>query len=175
MTERPLVVLCQLEGREFPEVEAELREQWPAFARYLGRVLDQDSYARSVCQWWDAGRELVIVEGDSLPPPGSVAALLHCPAEWCAHPSWVGRAYLPDTLGLARFSGRLTRRLPELAWQALHRRRPAERWTPARQVDSNLARLLYHHGLSPHLHFPPARHLRYANEPVDATTRPAST
>jgi len=59
------------------------------------------------------------VEGDSIPPPGSIAALLACERPWCAHQSWVGDRYLPNTLGLVKFSAGLREVLPRLADIAL--------------------------------------------------------
>lgn len=184
-------------------------EQWPGFVLHLDEPHPLCTYADYVRTLWAGLGDLVIVEGDSIPPPGSLAGLLECPAPWCTHQSWVGERYLEDTLGLARFSAALQRFRPYLADEALskpifwgdrHNRglaefRPAkelgvvpledaalEVWpelaerTRRRQhhppttahpkaIDMRLGGELRKLGLTPHVHRPPALHLRYANDP----------
>src|SRR6266704_1510216 len=117
----PLVVICALKGRLFPEVEAAVAEQWPDYAIHLDEPHPLASYADFVRTVWAGPGDLVLVEGDSVPPAGSIARLLECERPWCSHPSWVGERYLDDTLGLVKFSLGLRQVLPKLADQALAR------------------------------------------------------
>ena len=115
----PLVVICALRGRLFPEVEAAVAEQWPDYAIHLDDPHPLASYADFVRTVWAGLGDLVIVEGDSIPPPGAIAGLLECEHVWCSHPSWVGYGYLDNTLGLVKFSLGLQQTLPRLAETAL--------------------------------------------------------
>lgn len=115
----PLVVICALAGRLFPQVEAAVKTQWPAYAVHLDDPHPLASYADFVRTAWTGWGDLVIVEGDCIPPPGSIPALLDCPEPWCTHASWVGDHYLDDTLGLVKFSAQLQQDQPYLADQAL--------------------------------------------------------
>lgn len=116
---RPLVVICALRGRLFPEVEAAVGEQYPDYAIHTDEPYPLCTYADFVRTIWAGLGDLVIVEGDSIPPPGSISRLLECDHPWCAHPSWVGDRYLNDTLGLVRFSQGLQETLPKFADSAL--------------------------------------------------------
>lgn len=118
---RPLVAICALRGRLFPEVEAAVAEQWPGYAIHLDDPFPLASYPDFVRTIWAGIGDFVIVEGDCIPPPGSIARLLECPWPWCSHPSWVGDRYLDNTLGLAKFSRQLQERVPYLAEHALAR------------------------------------------------------
>jgi hypothetical protein len=115
----PLVVICALRGRLFPEVVEAVAEQWPDYAIHLDNRHPLASYADFMRTVWAGLGDLVIVEGDCVPPPGSIRALIDCPRQWCSHPSWVGDHYLDNTLGLARFSQSLQEVLPRLADVAL--------------------------------------------------------
>lgn len=116
---RPLVVACALRGRLFVEVVASLITQWPEFAVHTDDPHPLASYADFVRVAWRGPGDLVIVEGDSVPPPGSILGLLECEHPWCSHPSWVGDRYLDNTLGLVKFSAGLRETLPNLAEIAL--------------------------------------------------------
>lgn len=124
----PLVVICHLAGRLFHEVEAALAAQYPAYAVHTDQPYPLCTYADFMRVAWRGPGDLVIVEGDSVPPAGSIARLLECGRPWCSHPSWVGDRYLSDTLGLVKFSAGLREVLPHLAEWALTGQR--WRWGP---------------------------------------------
>lgn len=156
MENRPLVVICALKGRLFPEVEAAVAEQFPGYAVHLDEPYPLCTYADFVRTVWAGLGDLVIVEGDVIPPPGSLAGLLACGELWCSHPSWVGDRYLDDTLGLVKFSRRLQANHPWLADIALTR----GLWRRNR----------YNRGLED---FEPRRHLGYVQiEPMVARVWP---
>ena len=115
----PLVVICALRGRLFPQVEAAVAAQWRAYAVHIDEPYPLCTYADFVRVAWRGPDDLVIVEGDVIPPTGSIQALLDCPRPWCSHPSWVGDRYLDNTLGLVKFSFGLREVLPQLAEWAL--------------------------------------------------------
>lgn len=111
---RPLVAICELRGRHFPEVEAAVSAQAPDYLLHVDDPWPQDSYARFIEADWRLDRDLVIVEGDVLPPPGAIAALLNCPQPWCMHRLWLADHYADITLGLCKFSAGLKARFPWL-------------------------------------------------------------
>lgn len=206
----PLVVICALRGRLFPQVVQAVAEQWPDYAIHLDNPHPLCSYADFVRTAWAGLGDLVIVEGDVIPPPGSIARLLACERAWCSHPSWVGDHYLDNTLGLVRFSQSLQEVLPRLADQALAREpfrgqthnrglsdfvpaphlgpvvveasvarvwpelqgraweRALERGTTAhpKAIDMRLDYELRKARVEVHVHHPPSKHLRYANDPT---------
>lgn len=206
----PLVVICALRDRLFGEVEEAVAAQWPDYATHLDEPYPLATYADFMRVAWRGPHDLVIVEGDSVPPPGSIQALLDCDFPWCSHPSWVGDRYLNDTLGLVKFSLGLRSALPNLAewaltgqrWRWGPRNRGLENFTPrphlglvpidesVLKVWPQLAEEAYELALHPgtdahpkaidmrlgyeltkariplHVHQPPARHLRYPNDPA---------
>lgn len=214
---RPLVVICALEGRLFPEVEAAVAGQWPAYAVHLDQPYPLRTYADFVRTAWAGLGDLVIVEGDCIPPPDAIARLLDCERPWCSHPSWVGDRYLDNTLGLAKFSQGLQEVLPHLAEHALAKEewrgnnwnrgleaykpspylgvvpveasilavwpeleglaweRRLERGTTAhpKAIDMRLDYELAKARVGLHVHQPPSKHLRYANDPTDWSRLPA--
>lgn len=121
-------MICALRGRLFPEVEAATAEQHPDYALHLDEPYPLCTYADFMRVAWKGPGDLVIVEGDSIPPEGAIPALLGCPRPWCSHPSWVGDRYLDNTLGLVKFSAGLRETLPQLAEWALTGQR--WRWGP---------------------------------------------
>lgn len=121
---RPLVVICALRDRLFAQVRAAVLTQWPEYAVHLDEPYPLRTYADFVRTVWAGLGDLVIVEGDVVPPAGSIEALLTCPHPWCSHPSWVGDKFLDNTLGLVKFSESLQLAHPFLADNALAR----EQW-----------------------------------------------
>ena len=115
----PLVVICALRGRLFPQVEQAVSEQWPDYAVHLDEPHPLCTYADFVRVAWRGPDHLVIIEGDCIPPPDAITRLLDCERPWCSHPSWVGDRYLDNTLGLVKFSLGLRETLPLLAERAL--------------------------------------------------------
>ena len=65
--------------------------------------------------------DLIIVEQDVIPPPGSLRALEACPGLWCGHRLPFEGKLNYGTLGLAKFSRELKRILPLLFDYALAR------------------------------------------------------
>ena len=115
----PLVVICALKGRLFPGVVDAVARQWPNYAVHLDEPHPLATYADFMRTIWTGWGDVVVIEGDCIPPPGAIPALLACAEPWCSHPSWVGDHYLDDTLGLVKFSAALQEARPRLADQAL--------------------------------------------------------
>jgi hypothetical protein len=65
--------------------------------------------------------DLVICEQDVVPPPGAIAGLLACDHYWCGHLLPFEGRFNYATLGLAKFSAELKRRLPAVFDYALAR------------------------------------------------------
>lgn len=133
MPDRPLVVICALRGRLFHEVERAVAEQWPDYAVHLDEPHPLRTYADFFRSVWAGLGDLVVVEGDSIPPPGAIRQLLDCPRDWCTHESWVGDRYLDNTLGLVKFSQLLQLQEPGLADKAL-----SAPWLPGQHWDRGL-------------------------------------
>lgn len=191
-------------------------EQWPDYATHMDEPYPLCTYADFVRVAWRGPGDLVIVEGDVVPPPGAIEALLDCERPWCSHPSWVGDRYLDDTLGLVKFSAGLREVLPRLAESALTgqgwrwgpRNRGLEDFRPRKHlgvvplddsvlgvwpelagtasemayepgtdahpkaIDMRLAYELSKARVALHVHQPPARHLRYENDPTSPPKQP---
>lgn len=138
----PLVVLCGLAGRIFPEARQALAAQWPHYSVHLDQPYPLCTYADFVRVAWRGPGHLLIVEGDVVATEGSIQRLLDCPRPWCSHPSWVGDRYLDDTLGLVKFSAGLREVLPNLAewaltgqrWRFQVRNRGLEAFTPRQRL-----------------------------------------
>lgn len=161
----PLVVICELSGRHFPEVEAEVWRQHPGYHLHVDQPWPQDTYARYLTEEWTIPGDLVVIEGDVLPAPRSIQALLDCPRDWCLHRLWLADHYADITLGLCKFSAHLKRAMPWLpgrSWFGQDGTRPVTHW---KGIDIALAYELVKNGVQPHFHEPPPVHLRYANDP----------
>ena len=160
------VILALVEGVDYPEVQEELRRQWPDHSLWNvdpARVMDYGHWLR---EEWTGADHLVIVEHDVVPPPCSINALLQCSADWCAHPIWLGDHFSERTLGLVKFSRRLQQRWPGLLKLALPQWGEGRSFVHWRSVDSAIMRVLDFHGEAVHIHRPPARHIhKYPESP----------
>lgn len=121
---RPLVVICARQDRLFPEVESAVREQYADYAVHFDDPFPSRSYPDFIRAAWAGLGDLVIIEGDVLPPPGAIATLLACPGEWCQHELWLGDHFVDINLGLVKFSQRLQQHYPRLPDDALTRQSP---------------------------------------------------
>ena len=108
----------------------------------------------------------MVLEGDVVPPPGAVMGLLSCSKPWCVHEVWTGERYDARTLGLAKFSGELVLELEGWPRRALFPGHQRGRLVHVQSVDVALALYLERQGVRPHVHRPPAVHLRYENDPL---------
>lgn len=78
-------------------------------------------YADLLRGLWHEPGELIVVEQDVVPPPGSLQALHDCPALWCGHMLPFQGGVNSGTLGLAKFSAECKRVFPLLFDFALAR------------------------------------------------------
>ncbi len=125
-------------------------------ARVGGRLVDvsadREAYWRLLVEAWDGTADLMVVEHDVLPPPGIVAELAGCPAEWCTCPYRVGGLMISRGLGCARFAAGLQARVPDAAVEAgvpAGEREPGRVWWA---LDHRLAGVLGRFGCVPHEH-----------------------
>lgn len=118
-------------------------------------LLDGDTeYARVLSALWRASESFVLVEGDVVPWPGAVRALLDCPEPWCGHNYPIASGFNCGTLGCVKFGAALMRQWPSL-WV---------RWegTPWRQLDIAVFRAVAAATgmIDFHVHTPPVAHAR---------------
>lgn len=111
----PVVVVPYPECGLMMDAKDMMLSQWPATEFRLTSRRDPFAYASLLRDLWREAGDLVICEGDVVPPPGAIAQLLSCSDDWCTHPHWVGERYALDTFGLVKFSADLRRQLPNLA------------------------------------------------------------
>jgi len=126
MSSTPIVVIPHvLDGLRNETVEA-VYEQWPGALLHPLRSDDPYAYADAIRFYWRTLGDLIVCEQDVVPPPGAIRRLIACDCAWCTHRHWLGTRYHDDTLGLAKFSWALRRRLPDLADAALAREDPRQ-------------------------------------------------
>lgn len=144
MAPDPIVAYCFCVGQSRPHALEEIHQQWGTVELTPQRPGHDYDYADDLRRLWRASGELVIIEQDVVPPPGSIRALIECPEPWCSHPHWVLSQYMTDSLGLTHFSQALRLRYPWLADVALapldHRALTRLGWTNL-DPDSNQATL----------------------------------
>lgn len=160
-----MIALCHLEGRLFAPVLREVLRQAPGLRTLTQPQGDEGAYCQDLLELWLRGGDLLIVEGDVLPPAGAIAGLLACPRPWCAHAVWTGQRYDPYTLGLVRFAAEVTyqQQYALAAWTY-----GGERGRPRSILegpDARIANRLRWAGFQLHVHAPPAVHLRYPSDP----------
>lgn len=126
----PLVLVPYVSGQLHQDVEDEVRRQAPQAIYCELRAEDDYAYATLLRQAWRAQGDLVVVEQDTVPPPGAIERLLDCHEAWCTHPHRVGSRHQVDTLGLACFRWALRELLQDLADIALAP--PDHRWLSRR-------------------------------------------
>lgn len=156
------VVVCVPGQLRTEVVESALRSQLPV------RVIEHDpeegySYAEVLMDLWRWPAEWVLMEQDTVPPDGALAAMVDCPAPWCTLPHWVGTHWETQSLGVARFSLAFRRQLPDLADQVLGKPWHLGNVRHWRICDTQLARNMEARGIAPHVHPGRTTHLhRYA-------------
>lgn len=121
---KPMVVMPHTETGLMPQAWAALIGQYPDAMHVVTSCRNPFDYADLVRQLWRRDGDLIICEGDTVPPPGAIAGLLSCPDEWCTHPHWMGDHYGLESFGLVRFSHELRRTAPLLADLELSRPDP---------------------------------------------------
>lgn len=185
------VVIIAVDGGLRPETLAAVEEQFPAVELAIQGRGERFALADDLRRLWREPGDLVVVEQDNIPPPGSIRRLLECPRGWCGHLGPCGGRLQPMTHQLVKWSESYRRRFPDAADVALGRDVQAERghcaptghswgWDlhdprswPSRvgwiTVDSVLARQLQRHGEPWHQHDPPVGHLHdYTARPVNS-------
>lgn len=162
---RPLVVVCALAGRLFPQVETAVAEQHPGYLIHYSSPGDAYDYTRALDYFLHRPGPLVVVEGDVVPPEGAIPGLLDCPRWWCSHECWLGERYYSMSLGLVKFDTAALEQFPGWVEEGLRQRRTGALKPITDDLSVGLARALLSRGLEPHVHHPPALHLRYLNDP----------
>lgn len=153
-----VVIACLLGQLRTEVVDAALRSGLPVVIQATDPA-DQGGYARLLCRLWRAPWEWVLLEQDTVPPDGALAAMLACEAPWCTLPHWVGTHWEMRSLGVARFGLQLRRQLPHVADQVLGPPWPGQPFRDWRILDTQLAGDMAIRGLVPHVHPGRTRHL----------------
>ena len=162
----PRVVVPYVLGMVRDETIAELDRQWAGVLPVRIDPADDYAYGELVADLWAQASTLVICEQDVVPPPGSIAALIDCPQQWCVHEMPFEGRRLAPTLCLAKFAGSLMAARPRLARQALSKHTGQRCRTHWRAVDITLQNALHHAGVQVHVHQPPIVHLHdYGQRP----------
>lgn len=77
---------------------------------------------------WRRGEPLLVLEQDTVPPPGGIDGLLRCRQPWCLVPHDCDGGISLQSLGLVRFDSLLLQELPLAAERALAAIRPDVLW-----------------------------------------------
>lgn len=141
-----MLVCPYVAGMLRPETQAAL-ETAPSPAIYVELdSADDGAYARLLTRLWTGAGDLVVCEQDVVPSPDQLEAIVDCTHDWCSWPyDQAGYQRVP-MLGLAKLSGALRARHPDLPRAALtdsHRHRDPVHW---RSVNEALGRHLTHRG-----------------------------
>lgn len=107
MATEPLVIVPHVECGPWRSVVATVRDEYAWTEDVLTPAANPFSYATLIRRAWRSTGDLVVIEGDVLPNPGSVRDVLHCPEPWCVHQIWLGDHWAVDTLGFVKFSAQL--------------------------------------------------------------------
>lgn len=155
----PTVCVPYVRGMLRTETHGRVTRQFPTAELVELPTGSPTAYAKLLVQLWARPGDLVVVEQDVLPPPGSISRLLRCRKPWCTHAYEGKYSELDDMLGLARFSAGLKTLHPDGMEQALCQGGGSWNWPHWRSCDSRLAKWLRLMGLTPHRHYPDAIHM----------------
>lgn len=124
---------------------------------YALRMVGLYDYGHALARFFGRDEDVCVVEHDIESQPGFLASYEACPEPWCWHPYDFGNPWhmvapsLPEwwaPLGHARFRARFVT-------QAVRDELATRVWEG---IDGQLARLLRHRGILPHLHEGKAMH-----------------
>lgn len=120
------------------------------------------SYAALLLHLWELPGDVVIVEQDVVPPPGSIGELLACASGWCTHGMLHGTVIHTDLLGLAKFGHNLKTFCPRFMECALLGGGGSYTWPNWRSLDRLISRQFRHWDYDPCVHAPDAVHLKFS-------------
>lgn len=134
------VVVPFVENRLHPETARSVRlSGLPTFWARLD-PLDDGAYARLFVRLWASGRTFIVCEHDIVPTTHQWRSIACCGRDWCFYDYDRHRYADGPKFGLARFSRRLTARLPDAARIALTDQSGPGGMVPWWRVDSAIAR-----------------------------------
>lgn len=133
--------------RRLPEVVAALPD-----AEWVDVSGDDEAYWRLVRDLWRTAEDFAIVEHDVVPAPEILASLDGCTSLWCAASYRFENFGLITGLGCTRFSGTLTRFVPDaldLVASTSTPEHPPRHWC---SMDARLSSVLRARGFRVHEH-----------------------
>jgi hypothetical protein len=145
LKELPLVV-------PFTYIQPETAEAlYDQSVTYVDVSPSEDDYHLLLSMVWEAGRGVILVEHDVVPPPGAIDALRSCERLWCGC-VYLNGSIWDNALGCTKFSPELMARFPD----AVSRMTNTHWKTLDGQLVGYLRPLL---GFGAHIHWPAARHM----------------
>lgn len=145
-------------GELVPEVREAVQRQWPRWQTILTPRGDPQAEAAALVKLWGRPGDLVVIQQDKVPPPGSIHRLLECVHPWCGHETPIDGRLHRETLGLVRWRGELKLRWPDLMRSALTRAENDGQLCAWPQGDMRISRWMRIQGIRWHNHEPPVVH-----------------
>jgi hypothetical protein len=140
-----------------PETEQALSTYAPD-TEYVDVSADDGAYWRAICERWNTGRDLVIIEQDIEIGPGMLDSFNECPGQWCCfgyHSEPAG----PGPLGCTRFRAALQRHVTTKRISP----DPYRHWA---QIAPRMHDTVVRHGYAePHMHGDVIHHHDYTAKP----------
>jgi hypothetical protein len=163
----PTILVPFVDGMLRPETRDWAAAQEPYATCYQLERTHTGAYGELLLAHWGAGRDLVVIEQDIVPPELAVERFAACPMPWCTHPYLIQDTLHERVLGCVRFSAKLQQAFPHLMWQAARNYaglRQASTWW---QLNEQISRYLDIQRIPVHPHTPPATHLHDYREASD--------
>lgn len=142
-------------------VVATVREQGGAVELHENPSDDPYAWGRFWRERWRDDADLIVVEGDKVPPPAALVRFESCRHLWCLHAHRTGPTVQRAAIGCVRFRRRLLREQPRLADLALGPTPRRPRGVSWESVDMALVRELHIRGVTAHVHAGVADHLSH--------------
>lgn len=125
----PAVVLVpHTETGLYHETERAVERQTHGACFELTPRLNPFAYADILRAHWRVPGDLVIVEQDVVPPPGSIYRLVSCTEPWCSLLVWYGNGYIATSFGCCKLGHELRAVMPYLA-DAVYGKPDSRYWT----------------------------------------------
>jgi len=110
---QPNVVCVFTEQGPCSQTEAAIQLQWPATTYITTHTTDPFAYGSVLRHLWRQRGELVVIEQDVVPPPGSIHRMLTCARGVCTMPIRLHNSVSSLTFGMIHFGAAFRVKFPD--------------------------------------------------------------
>jgi hypothetical protein len=133
-------------------------DQYIPGAEFVDVSADDGAYWRAICERWNTGHDLLIIEQDIEIGPDTLSSFDECPGQWCAF-DYESEPHGAGPLGCTRFRAALQRHVTTTRISP----DPYRHWA---QIAPRVYRTIVRHGYpGPHMHGDVKHHHDYAETP----------